>query len=662
MPHLSKTKCCHFCYFLILFFIISISGCASKYVWFNPSKDDSTRTADIFECEKQAAQYSLDMGKPGSRKIVEGRMKECMEILGYRWVPEGSAPFVVMEHQKPPDAGMRGIGLTEEMKGRQITLVSNCDREITVAATGNIFKNSGGDEKCTANSDCANPNTFCLNKQCAYVPIPVTKDDIIDSADNKCSKNSDCGGENQFCYQTVKGNGRCATVPPTDRTNFWNFSSKTSQTFDIPSPWAGRFWPRTGCKMESSKCPEIWGIADADCGGHGRTLTKDAHYTSNCRSHANCDSKERCDLDAVPGYLTPPPEKDECQEDSDCDAKYSDNKNLTCITRDVSIKGQSVKIKQCAFYKCKSYKCSDSNDCDPRNFKCDTGQCLGRDNYTFAKSCAYGGKDAATLAEFYMPLRDTGKDQIDLNASLDYYDVSMVDGGNVPVQITPDPGTYDLTKSDAYSSKTCTKDSDCLTKNADGIENKSWVCHKDKTSSKGQCVNRFACGSPGCVSDAECSKYGYGFTIKSNWGDSNYAVHESKCPDELKLKRGGVYAGCLQPKDACAAERKDEPGYDRLKCPVNIALYQCDEKMHPSCYSSTSSDCCGCPGWSLGEQCYGTNANWEKNVRDPYYRKFHDIAPVAYTFPFDDKGATFTCLGRSENTQVNYTITFCPKK
>lgn len=654
MLHLSKPRFSYLCYFFLLFFILGISGCASNHVWFNPGKDDLARSTDIFECEKQAAQYSLDLGKPGDKKIVEDRMKECMKVLGYKWVPEGSAPLVVTEREKPASAGMPGVGLTEEMKGRQITLASNCGREITVAATGNLYKNPGSDETCVSNSGCSNPNTYCLNKKCVYVPIPVTKDDIIDNENNECSKNSDCSGSNQFCYQTVKDNGRCATVPPPDRTNFWQLSSSKSQTIDVPSPWAGRFWPRTGCKMQSSKCPEIWGITDGDCGDHGRKLTKESHYTKNCRSNTNCDSKEKCDLDAVPGYLAPPPKEDECQKDSDCEGKQE---NMTCITRkDVGPKP----IKQCGFYKCLSYKCSDSNDCDPQNFVCDTGQCLGRDDYTFAKSCAYSGLDGPTLAELYMPLRDTSKDKNDLNASLDYYDVSMVDGGNVPVQIAPDPNSYDLTKGDAYSSKTCTKDSDCLTKNKDDIENKSWVCSKDKGSSQGTCVNRFACGSPGCVSD--CSQYGYGFTPKSNWGNADYAMPESKCPAELKLKKGGAYVGCLQPKDACAAERKNEPGYNSLNCNVNMALYKCDEKTHPSCYSSKSKDCCGCPGWSLGEQCYGTNKTWENDVRDPYYQKFHDVSPVAYTFPFDDKGATFTCLGKSDNTQVNYTITFCPKK
>lgn len=139
MFSLSKLGCPYLCYSLLLFFTISASGCASKYVWFNPSNDDLARNADIFECEKQAAQYSLDMGKPGNKKIVEGRMKECMKVLGYHWVPEESAPLVVKQHEKPLAAGVPREKGSEETKGRQITLVSGCGMDIMVAATGNIY-------------------------------------------------------------------------------------------------------------------------------------------------------------------------------------------------------------------------------------------------------------------------------------------------------------------------------------------------------------------------------------------------------------------------------------------------------------------------------------------------------------------------------------------
>jgi hypothetical protein len=58
---------------------------------------------------------------------------------------------------------------------------------------------------------------------------------------------------------------------------------------------------------------------------------------------------------------------------------------------------------------------------------CQTGDCGGRE-----ECGGIGGKPPATLAEFFFP-KDTGDD---------FYDVSLVDGYNLPVGIAPRPGTF----------------------------------------------------------------------------------------------------------------------------------------------------------------------------------------------------------------------------
>ncbi len=125
------------------------------------------------------------------------------------------------------------------------------------------------------------------------------------------------------------------------------------------------------------------------------------------------------------------------------------------------------------------------------------------------------------------------------------------------------------------------------------------------------------------------------------------------------------YKGCLSPTAVCADKNLNPDGYDTLHCGDEtqgfkfLDLYGCNEKVFPTCYGGTAN-VCGCPGWSLDEQCTSTNPVWEKYAL-PYYEIFHALSPMSYTYAFDDKGATFQGKNKSKEVQVNYTITFCPK-
>ena len=65
---------------------------------------------------------------------------------------------------------------------------------------------------------------------------------------------------------------------------------------------------------------------------------------------------------------------------------------------------------------------------------CDSGNCIDSSGQ-FAMVCGQPGVPPATLAEFNMI-------PIDIAPYQDYYDVSMVDGSNIPMQIVPIPNTY----------------------------------------------------------------------------------------------------------------------------------------------------------------------------------------------------------------------------
>lgn len=76
----------------VIVLLLAGYGCSTKYVWHHPGKSDAVVKADIVACEEKAARFSYDMGHAGKKSIVEKHMKECMEALGYRWIPEGKVP------------------------------------------------------------------------------------------------------------------------------------------------------------------------------------------------------------------------------------------------------------------------------------------------------------------------------------------------------------------------------------------------------------------------------------------------------------------------------------------------------------------------------------------------------------------------------------------
>lgn len=623
------------------------------------------------------------------------------------------------------DADTTGTLWTTGMPGRTVTLVSNCTIDIWAAASGNTAPkpcktndDCGGGECdttsadpnahfcknifCGTNADCPNnsycglpsydastsctkdtdcgPNRFCGKQNnlcgwytCTFVPLPVT------AVQKKvCTSNADCcSGENcgLFCFTTVSHTGKCASLPDSNKGNSWEMKAPSTQTIPVPSPWGGRFWARTGCATQYSPCPEAFCQTDSDCPDHRPCDNQDGAQTSQyfCRSDSDCNAerKELCDTNTT-GFLNPPPSEDECQTDDDCYTKY-DKANMVCVYDPPTPPGQQPppgQIKRCGFHQCYTYLCKDTDTCNPQ-FVCDTGGCLGADNVTFSSNCRGTGKNSPTLAELYMPLfykYDSQGNIIVINKTkirdTDFYDVSMVDGANLPVQIAPDVNSYSMDP----AGKSCTSDSDCWDKTNRGDHELACLITQGKS---GNCVDKYQCGSPGCSSSSDCNNYGQGNGLvkPSSWGGRNMAILEKNCAEELKLKNSsGAYVGCLAPKDACELPSPDPV----LNCDIQIPgqgtyvqLYECSGPISGvSCYSdSAPNTCCGCPTWTVDQLfCAGDNTSWHNDAEQPYYQIFHDASPTSYSFPFDDFNSTFTCTGKKEDVLVNYTVSFCPKK
>ncbi|HSW68959.1 MAG TPA: thaumatin family protein [Gammaproteobacteria bacterium] len=103
-------------------------------------------------------------------------------------------------------------------------------------------------------------------------------------------------------------------------------------------------------------------------------------------------------------------------------------------------------------------------------------------------------------------------------------------------------------------------------------------------------------------------------------------------------------------------------------------MYQCAGSpavYNNSCYTNgATSACCGCQNWqnaptnltvpSNGSvlQCQASNSTWFSNALSTV-SWIKSACPSSYVYPFDDKSSSFTCTNGGTNS-VSYTITFCP--
>jgi len=328
---------------------------------------------------------------------------------------------------------------------------------------------------------------------------------------------------------------------------------------------------------------------------------------------------------------------------------------------------------------------------------CDTGGCTdGGGN--FVLNCVNPGLPPATLAEFTLASGVGGQDN---------YDVSMVDGGNVAVEIIPSSSDYTCSGNSnciftgnlpGTNSSTCTQDSDCYTLFGFGYK---WKC--DPTLS--MCVNPFFCGSPGCTDTAGCAPSGLAQSDlpSSPWtGSSGFAVSQANCPTAQQLfndqNQGTTYVGCFSPqklcRQACSSDGQCGPPYT-FNCNTTTGfcafsdgttigsdcdtsttdgittygnLWACSGPNAGSCFTTgtTDSNCCGCPSWAPGYPngapngaCVaGNNSDWQ-SVAQPVSVIFNNSSPTAYAFPYDDAIKLFACQNTG-NQAVNYTVNFCP--
>jgi hypothetical protein len=283
---------------------------------------------------------------------------------------------------------------------------------------------------------------------------------------------------------------------------------------------------------------------------------------------------------------------------------------------------------------------------------CKTGGCVGDDEKTFSLQCKDSGVPPVTVAEFTLQVLPQS----------DYYDVSLVDGGTIPIEITVTPGTFQANSDDLYwcGNPGCTA---ATCQNTElGVCN--WEFNSGRYASDIQMVDPSTCSLDSDCTSGKCNLNTHTCNCTSNSDcGSTEICGRNLIPGVGPVAACGALLGWWAPQKVCAI---DSSIGSPLSCSAavdgqgtNMDLYSCDGANAQSCYNAAADEtCCGCPSWSPQGKCISTNPAWT-DVAEPIVSIFKTACPTAYSYPYDDLTSTFVCSG-SASQMPEYTITFCP--
>jgi hypothetical protein len=273
----------------------------------------------------------------------------------------------------------------------------------------------------------------------------------------------------------------------------------------------------------------------------------------------------------------------------------------------------------------------------------------------------------------------------------DFYDVSYINGMNVPAVMTPAPSTslaYD--PADPYRCMAAGGDAQALQSIAsfqqqNGIQGntelQAFACTNDYDSTfVGERVGLNFVAPPSsppttCTASADCTDGAVcGLSLGAVTGQDGATVGQLTCGPRL---------GYWSYAQLCAASSSFASTALGVNCsdPETRAHADCtnlptvsDQGPGRSCFNSntttTGDTCCGYEAWSFGGKAQpmgvGTAAVagvdttfWTTNIL-PVVKTMKAGCPIAYAYQFDDPFATFTCTTQGSQNTTSYDITLCP--
>eukprot|EP00903_Cladosiphon_okamuranus_P015353 g14179.t1 len=322
-----------------------------------------------------------------------------------------------------------------------------------------------------------------------------------------------------------------------------------------------------------------------------------------------------------------------------------------------------------------------------RTVGCETATCLRNVGYQdgFCPPST-GPTGPVTKAEF--TLVDTG---------VDYYDITTIDGVNLPVEMLPDPESEPLERdedpywcsnpggvssmSDALEG--CSWDFD--PSQVDGFEDQDMSSYLRWVKNDGLFTD--------CEVDSDCDDVegeGVGTDLKCGALFGMDALNGG-VTEEMFPRKCGSSLGWHSANKICGGSKGKPLGYFPNSFPfmceektmqvigdnsTQSDLYGCAGPYYGlSGYSKNSDDtACGCPDWvaeginapvNEGSSCASNNPFWTA-LSLPWLKFLKTACPTAYCFPYDDHSSTFVCRNEDKNNDhagknsMSYIINFCP--
>ena len=296
-----------------------------------------------------------------------------------------------------------------------------------------------------------------------------------------------------------------------------------------------------------------------------------------------------------------------------------------------------------------------STHCAANGTGCQTAQCITSVNgKTVVGACPNGTGPGGptTLAEFTL-----------IEGGVDFYDVSSINGVNVPVSLGPIGESAN--PANGYSCGAAGG----LTAEG-GLLGCSWAFNPSiplggATTNQSAVLRAVTPGGAACSSDAQCAGGQVCGTALVFGGNTAVQTCGTQVAwwtaDELCAYTGNNLGGAVACNKGVAGQG------------TNASLYACNGVNATSGFSANANaTACGCPNWVVGGKqvvneagfaCHADNPAWE-SIAEPWAAFLKNACPTAYSFPFDDATSTFTCatpnVSAASPNSVGYAITFCP--
>lgn len=326
---------------------------------------------------------------------------------------------------------------------------------------------------------------------------------------------------------------------------------------------------------------------------------------------------------------------------------------------------------------------------------CNTGDC--GDDGTGKGGCALGTGFTAPVTQVEPTF---------LVKSPDSYDVTIINGFNVPMSFTPDVQVGSSSPYDCGSpgSNTATNYTNVLYSTASPSPTGTLgACSWSFTPPNSNLYYQWVSASPGgpCTKNSDCGSNACGMTTANVTGNTaaltcgkllGYWTQDEICAKNRNFNSASIVnctstsaiSNCTANGTTCPVTVSGQyTFYNLLACTSSPPDTQDNALTFNTCFAAgdySSSNCCGCINWQSSSQFTGTvptdstlvsqcgtsnnttaNQNWVDSVL-PNLFWLKNACPSAYTYPYDDKTSSFSCPYAYEQGQsgVNYTVTFCP--